>query len=495
MENINDKKATGPDDIPGKLLKICALELHEIFVILFQQSLDLGTVPDDWKTAHIFPLFKKGDRTSPENHRPISLTCIPCKLLEHIVFSTTSDFLDRQNFFTSFQHGFRQKRSCESQILTTLKDFTNFLNSSAQTDAVLLDFSKAFDKVDHNLLLSKINNAGIHGPLLDWMTSFLKNRQQYVVVEGCISSPSRVLSGVPQGTVLGPLFFLIYINDICDNLTLGTFIRLFADDSLLYRVIKTEEDIKILQNDLNTLQEWAKRNKMEFHPEKCQVIRISNKLKPVEGSYNIYGTTLKFFNSVKYLGITLDNNLNWSEQSDNVFNKACFMMSFLERNVSRCPPKVKENCYNSLVRPILDYGCTAWDPYRENQIKKLELINKRAARFVTGNQVREHGNTDKNMKTLGWPTLKDRRSKLKLIMLYKINSDLIHIPRDELVVNPRKPSNFLVPSSSVDSHLYSFFPSTIRLWNSIPVSCKSQPSLDTFKSSLGEITLPNVYYV
>ena len=330
MENINDRKATGPDDIPGKLLKICSFELHEIFVILFQQSLDLGTIPDDWKSAHIFPLYKKGDRTYPVNYRPISLTCVPCKLLEHIVFSTSSDFLDRQNFFTSFQHGFRQKRSCESQILTTLKDFTNFLNSSAQTDAVLLDFSKAFDKVDHKLLLSKINNAGIHGPLLNWMTSFLTNRLQYVVVEGSISNPSNVLSGVPQGTVLGPLFFLIYINDICDNLTPGTFIRLFADDSLLYRVIKTDEDIRILQKDLDTLQEWEKKNKMEFDADKCQVLRISNKLKPIEGTYNIHGTPLKLFTSVKYF-ITLDSNLNWSEQCNNVFNKASFMMSFLER--------------------------------------------------------------------------------------------------------------------------------------------------------------------
>ena len=393
-----------------------------------------------------------------------------------------------------FNTAFDKKRSCESQILTTLKDFSNFLNSSAQTDAVLLDFSKAFDKVDHKLLLSKINNAGIHGPLLNWMTSFLTNRLQYVVVEGSISNPSNVLSGVPQGTVLGPLFFLIYINDICDNLTPGTFIRLFADDSLLYRVIKTDEDIRILQKDLDTLQEWEKKNKMEFHADKCQVLRISNKLKPIEGTYNIHGTPLKLFTSVKYLGITLDSNLNWSEQCNNVFNKASFMMSFLERNLSRCPPKVKEQCYNSLVRPILDYGCTAWDPFRENQINKLELINKRAARFVTGNYTREHGNTEKNMKTLGWPTLKVRRSRLKLAMFFKINSDMIHIPRDDLVANPRKPLNFIVPSSSVDAHLHSFFPSTVRLWNSIPISCKSTPSLDTFKSSLEHITLSHPYH-
>ena len=166
MQNININKATGPDDIPGHLLKICALELHEVFTILFQSSLDQGTIPNDWKSAQIFPLFKKGDKSSAENYRPISLTCISCKLLEHIVHSTIMDFLDSLNFLTPLQHGFRQNRSCESQLLTTLRDFSHCLNCSSQIDAVLLDFSKAFDKVDNNLLLSKINKTGIHGPFL-----------------------------------------------------------------------------------------------------------------------------------------------------------------------------------------------------------------------------------------------------------------------------------------------------------------------------------------
>ena len=145
LQNIKENKATGPDNIPGKFLKTCAFELHEVFTILFQKSLDLGTVPDEWKVAHIFPLFKKGDKTSAENYRPISLTCIISKLLEHIVHSSVMDFLDSKNILTPFQHGFRQKRSCESQLLTTLRDFSESLNNSGQIDAILLDFSKATD--------------------------------------------------------------------------------------------------------------------------------------------------------------------------------------------------------------------------------------------------------------------------------------------------------------------------------------------------------------
>ena len=140
---------------------------------------------------------------------------------------------------------------------------------------------------------------------------------------------------------------------------------------------------------------------------------MSNKLNPIINTYNIHDVTLKVYDSVKYLGVTIDSKLTWKDHTSNVYNKANFMMSFLERNFYRCPPHVKEQCYNALVRPILEYGCTAWDPYRNYQIELLEKINKRAARFVTGNYKREHGNTKKNMEALGWPPLSERRCKQK----------------------------------------------------------------------------------
>ena len=404
------------------------------------------------------------------------------------------DFLDSNNILTSFQHGFRQGRSCETQLLTTLKDFSQTLNTSDQTDAVLLDFSKAFDKVDHKILLAKIDSIGIQGPLHNWMSSFLTDRLQYVTVDGSTSNPCKVLSGVPQGTVLGPLFFLIYINDIQDNLSPGTTIRLFADDSLLYRVIKSIKDTLILQKDLEQLQKWEKANKMEFHPNKCQILRISNKREPIKAIYTIHNTVLQEFSSAKYLGVTIDNQLNWNTHTNNVYQKASFMLSFLERNFYKCPKHVKENLFNALVRPILEYGCCAWDPYRIKQINKLEMINKRAARFITGNFVREHGNTNKNMETLGWSPLSERRAKIKLIMFYKIQSNQVHIATDNLIENPRKPLNFLIPYSSVDAHLYSFYPSTIRLWNSLPASLKSSSSVSAFKSSLDKHTTIRASY-
>ena len=371
--------------------------------------------------------------------------------------------------------------------MTSLRTLSKLLG---QTDAVLLDFSKAFDKVDHKILLSKMDSMGIQGPLHDWMSSFLKDRLQYVIVDGSISKPCKALSGVPQGTVLGPLLFLIYINDIHDNLSPGTTLRLFADDSLLYRVINSIHDTFILQKDLDQLQKWEKANKMEFHPGKCQILRITNKQKPIITNYNIHNTILQVFSSAKYLGVSIDSKLNWKDHSNNVYNKASFMLSFLERNFYKCPENVKINLFNALVRPILEYGCCAWDPYRNKQISRLELINKRAARFVTGNHRREHGNTNKNMKSLGWSPLSERRAQIKLITFYKIQKNEVHIPSDDLVQNLRKPLNFSVPQSKVDAHLYSYYPSTIRLWNSLPNSVKSSNSTTAFKHSLNNLTSP-----
>ena len=153
---------------------------------------------------------------------------------------------------------------------------------------------------------------------------------------------------------------------------------------------------------------------MEFHPNKCQMIRLTNKTEHIViFKYNIHNVILQEFDSAKYLGVTIDSHLNWKSQCNNVSKKASFMLSFLERNFSKCPPKVKENLFNALVRPLLEYGCYVWDPYFDNQINRLEMINKRAARFITGNYKMIHGNTDKNMKSLGWSSLSQRRSKIK----------------------------------------------------------------------------------
>ena len=494
--NIKENKATGPDGIPGKILKTCANELADVYRLLFQASLDQGVIPDDWRHANIVPLFKKGEKTKAVNYRPVSLTSISCKLLEHIVHSNVMDHLDNYNYLNNAQHGFRQRRSCETQLINTINDFSNCLNQKGQLDAILLDFSKAFDKVDHEGLILKLQHAGLNKNLLDWSRSFLFNRTQRVVVEGTVSASQPVLSGVPQGTVLGPLFFLIYINDISRGLTPGTEIRLFADDSLLYRNINNYEDTLILQRDLDQLQRWEVTWKMEFHPQKCQLLRITNKQKFISQNYNIHNVILEETSAAKYLGVTIDSHLKWKQQYSATLKKANGVLAFLRRNINDCPPRIKDNCYRTLVRPILEYGSCVWDPHFQNDIENFEKVQKRAGRFVTGNYKHESGNTKKNMEELGWKPLQERRAMIKLNLLFKTRMGLVDIPRNHLILNKhnsRRIETYAIPTSNVDSHLYSFYPSTIRLWNSLPADTKLSKNVDAFKACINGITVRASY--
>ena len=265
--------------------------------------------------------------------------------------------LDAHQILTDQQHGFRKKRSCESQLILTLQDLASALEENEQIDAILLDFSKAFDKVSHQRFAIKLHHYGIRGHLLKWIQSFLANRSQQVMVEGHASTPAPVTSGVPQGTVLGPLLFLIYINDLPMKVSSTT--RLFADDSLLYHRIRSPEDARILQEDLDKLQDWEKEWQMSFNPIKCEVIRVTNKRNHIKKPYQIHGHDLTLAKTGKYLGVTISSDLSWNAHVDTTVKKANNSLSFLRRNLARCPKDVKAQSYQTMVRPILEYASTS----------------------------------------------------------------------------------------------------------------------------------------
>lgn len=237
LKGINPAKACGPDNLPSRVLKECATEIAPVIRLLFQLSLNNGTLPADWLLANITPLFKKGERYMASNYRPVSLTCIPAKLMEHIIVKNILNHLDAHKILVDCQHGFRTKRSCETQLTSFVHDIAKSLHKGSRVDVAIMDFSKAFDKVPHKRLLLKLGHYGIRGSTQRWVEGFLSNRQQRVVVDGVSSAWADVRSGVPQGTVLGPLLFLTYINDLpqCTQSP----IRLFADDCVLYRNIET----------------------------------------------------------------------------------------------------------------------------------------------------------------------------------------------------------------------------------------------------------------
>ncbi|KAI8488363.1 hypothetical protein Bbelb_339590, partial [Branchiostoma belcheri] len=327
LQGLNPSKASGPDQIPPWFLKLTASEIAPVLTNIFQHSLNTAEIPKDWRDANICAIFKKGDRAVPSNYRPVSLTCISCKLLEHIIHSQIMKHLESYSILTDYQHGFRAKRSTETQLILTVHDIAGALNSKRQVDLAILDFTKAFDKVPHGRLISKLEYYGIQGPTLNWLKAFLTNREQTVVVEGKASAPVKVASGVPQGTVLGPLLFLLYINDLPDQL--DSTVRLFADDCLLYVELSTQTDSQLLQKDLNTLEEWQSKWLMQFNPEKCYIMHITNKRTPHATSYQFCGQALATTKIHPYLGVTLTSGLKWGVPPSHPHCEAADRMALL----------------------------------------------------------------------------------------------------------------------------------------------------------------------
>ena len=247
-----------------------------------------------------------------------------------------------------------------------------------------MNFSKAFDVVPHQRLLAKLNSYGICDNTLFWINSFLCNRRQRVLIDGSASKYKPVLSGVPQGTVLGPLLFLLYINDITVNIKSN--IRIFADDCILYREIQNNNDKHLLQQDINTLYEWSKKWVMNFNSGKCYVLPISRRRKNIISNNYFLGTSsLEILNSHTYLGVTISGDLRWNNHISAIVSKATKTLNFIRRNIYMCSSESKSMAYTSLVRPILEYSCSAWDPYTSKNITEIEAVQKRAARFVTKN--------------------------------------------------------------------------------------------------------------
>ena len=305
------------------------------------------------------PSIKKGDRALACNYRPISLICVPCKLLEHIVCSNIMTHLDEYKLLSDRQHAFRKRHSCETHLTTVINDWAKILDNGGQDDTFILDFEKAFDTPPHELLKSKLFGCGIGGKTLKWMDSFLCYRQQRVVVNGAKSDWAQILSGVPQGTVLGPLLFSLYINDISADI--DSEIRLFADDCVCYREIKDTENTLKLQKDIGQLGCWARKWGMRFQPVKCNMMQIRRKrIKKVVASYTLEGTVLENVESIKYLGVTITNELRWNTHISNICIKANRTLGFLRRNLYSCPQEVKEAAYKGLMRPVLEYSGSVW---------------------------------------------------------------------------------------------------------------------------------------
>ena len=306
--------------------------------MLFKLSYNSGSLPKDWRVANVVPVHKKGNKDNIENYRPISLTSLVMKTFERILkkelLLRTAHLLDDR------QHGFLSQRSCTTNMVNFLDSVVLSVNDlkTVSTDVVYFDFAKAFDSVNHDLILTKLKSMyHIDGRLLKFLQSYLQGREQSVVIENCVSSSKPVLSGVPQGSILGPILFVLFINDLPSGLSQGTELALYADDTKIWRGITSYSDHQLLQNDINYLNSWATSNKMKFHPLKCKVVSIHSSPSPlaflpsVNFHYQLGENLLEYSENEKDLGVLINCKLNFNEQQDNLLLKAYQQFGLVKR--------------------------------------------------------------------------------------------------------------------------------------------------------------------
>ena len=328
--------------------------------------------------------------------------------------------VEKHHILKPYQHGFLKNHSCETQLINTVEEIMYYLDheTGAQIDMLVLDFSKAFDLVSHPKLVRKLEHYGVRGLTLRWINSWLTNRSQQVTIDGEMSHPIPVTSGVPQGTVLGPLMFLLYINDIGEMIDSNTRVKLFADDCLLFRPIREPKDQTQLQEDLNHLKSWADTWQMSFNPQKCEAMHITRSRKTKPHTYQIMGVNLKDVDQCRYLGVQLSSNMSWSNHISRTVNDANKILGVVRRNLSKCDPTVKQAAYLALVRPKLEYAASVWDPHQAYLINKLEMVQRRAARFVM-NDYAATSSVTSMLNNLQWSSLQQQRRSSRLTLLYK----------------------------------------------------------------------------
>ena len=374
-------KSPGPDAIHPRLLKELAEEVSPALACIYNTSLKIGSLPDDWKTAQVKAIYKKGAKKEPKNYRPVSLTCIACKVMESII----RDHMVRNHILSDRQYGFVGGRSTALQLMKVFEEWTDILDAGGELDVIYMDFIKAFDSVPHKRLLGKLSSNRIEGTIQRWIKSFLVGRRQRVAVKGAYSRWANVLSGIPQGSVLGPILFVLYINDLPETVTSQIYI--FADDTKIYSQIKNEEDHQALQEDLNRLQTWSSSWLLKFHPEKCKMMNVSRSKDMTQRAYNMKSTdgtqhSLEMVSEEKDLGITIDQNLTFAKHTGEKVTKANQVMGMIRRCFVHIDQENFKWLLKSIVRPHLEYANAIWNPVMKKDITSIENVQRHATKMV-----------------------------------------------------------------------------------------------------------------
>ena len=494
-------------DIPAIIIKNCKYTLCKPLKLFYQKSFNTGIVPRKYKTQLIIPLFKKGIKTKAQNYRPISLTSHIIKIFERILRKYLTFYFEVNHFFNNNQHGFRSERSCSTQLLAHITHILTNSSNGHDTDCIYVDYAKAFDKIDHGLLLKKLHSYSIPKSYINWIKKFLMERTQTVYLNNNFSYPTPVMSGVPQGSVLGPLLFIIYINDMPDVIC-NSQILTFADDTKIVSKISTTDDTFNLQKDLDNLIEWSNLNNMKLNNQKFELLCHSlgsknpdqNKRKklfqelPFNSeffSYNISNIINLYPSShVKDLGVFVQSNLCWDIHIKNITTTARQVCAWILSVFYTRDQQTLLVLFNSLVRTKLEYCNVIWNPSLIKDIEKIESIQRSYTNKIFG---MDKYNYWERLQKLNIMSLQRRRERNLIINVWKIKNDInpndINLTFKEnkrfgAIEAKLKPLPKLLTGKALTIYEDSFQINSAKLWNRLPGELTKISSLATFKTKL-----------
>ena len=490
-------KAVGSDEINNRTLRELAHELSFPICSLLNQSLQLGIFPDIWKDALVCPIPKGGNAASVSNYRPISLLSCLEKVPERVVFKHLYNHFRENNILSPLQSGFIPGDSTTNQLAFLYNTFCQALDFGKEVRVVFCDVSKAFDRVWHKGLLCKLKAAGISGNLLSWFSSYLSERRQRVILPGTQSDWNYIQAGVPQGSILGPLLFLLYINDIVTDI--GSNIRLFADDTCLSLIVENPDTAaQTLNSDLEKITQWANTWLVKFNPAKTESLLISRKaLQPVHPPLYMQNQQIKEVENHKHLGLYFSNDGTWHAHINYIKEKAWNRINTMRKLKFQLDRKSLEIIYTSFIRPILEYGNEIWDNCTQYEKDGLEKIQTEAARIATG--ATKLVSIENLYSEIGWDTLDIRRKKQKLTLFYKMVNNFTPNYLSSLIpssvteasnYNLRNSHDIRTVNARTSQYFSSFLPSTIREWNTLPESQRNSLTITSFKYQLNQ---PNSY--
>ena len=489
LKNLKVDKAPGPDGILPRVVSEVRGLISRPLKLIFDKSMESGRVPSEWKEATIIPIFKKGKKNMPQNYRPISITSVICKIMERIVRDTIMGHLEYCNLIANDQFGFVKGRSCTLQLLTCMEEWTNLLDKGSSVDVVYTDYSKAFDTVSHPKLLHKLKGLGIGNTILNWLKDFLEGRLQRVRVDDSYSHWEKVRSGVPQGSVLGPILFLVYINDLPEELK-DSSLKLFADDAKIYKEDQTDRDAQDLQADLDRMTAWSRKWSLGLNTSKCKVLHVSrNQVNRL--NYNItvgnQRCQLEESNSEKDLGVYVDERLTFETHIGKVINTANKVTGLIARQFKYLNKEVFLDLYKSLVRPHVEYSSVVWCPCTIRDRKLIEGIQRRATKMLPGMQNLSY---DQRLRTMEIPSLQYRRLRADMIQVYKIIHGIDNIDPNtffEMSNDKRTRGHkykILKQRAKCNLRRLSFSHRIVDTWNALPENVVDAPDVNSFKGLL-----------